>query len=127
MSSLVTIRKFNIIGTDERGITAEFFLPRKQAEFVMITRKAGSISGNTYHEGKSPATNPKTFVLLQGKIIFSYRKIGTEEKFSDEIEAPAIIEALPRVTHSVEALSDILILECNAIKDIQDDRIREEV
>ena len=34
---LVQIKKFDVIGHDERGLTAEFSLPRKQAEFVFIT------------------------------------------------------------------------------------------
>lgn len=124
---LVRIKKFDVIGNDERGLTAEFSLPRKQAEFVFITRKEKSISGNTYHEGKNTATNPKVFILLSGDITFSYRKIGAAEKYSELIQAPAVIEVSPNVTHKVDALSDFILLECNSIKDIQNDRIREEV
>ena len=127
MTEMVKIRKFNVIGEDARGITAEFFLSRRQRDFVCINRKKGSISGNTYHEGKSPATRPKMFILLSGSIALSYREIGTNKKFSEEINTPAIIEILPRVTHKVEALTDFILLECNSIKDIQDDRIKEEV
>lgn len=127
MEEIVQIRKFNVLGEDERGITAELFLSRKQSEFVYINRKMGSVSGNTYHEGKSQATKPKMFVLLSGSIVLSYRKIGTDKKFSEEIDAPAIIEVAPQVTHKVEALTDFILLECNSIRDIQDDRIREEV
>ena len=36
---LVRIKKFDVVGADERGLTAEFSLSRKQAEFVFITRK----------------------------------------------------------------------------------------
>ncbi|AHE67132.1 hypothetical protein [Legionella oakridgensis] len=124
---LVRIKKFDVVGHDERGLTAEFSLPRKQAEFVFLTRKEKSVSGNTYHEGKNTATNPKVFVLLSGDITFSYRKIGTTEKYSEFIQAPAVIEVSPHVTHKVEALCDFILLECNSIKDIQNDRIREEV
>ena len=124
---LVKIKKFDIVGTDERGLTAEFSLPRKQAEFVFITRKGKSVSGNTYHEGKNTATNPKMFILLEGDITLSYRKIGTTDKYSELIQAPAVIEICPYVTHKVEALCDFILLECNSIKDIQNDRIKEEV
>ena len=44
---LVRIKKFDVVGADERGLTAEFSLSRKQAEFVFITRKGKSVSGNT--------------------------------------------------------------------------------
>ena len=43
------------------------------------------------------------------------------------IQAPAVIEISPYVTHKVEALCDFILLECNSIKDIQNDRIRDEV
>jgi hypothetical protein len=85
------------------------------------------LSGNTYHEGENSATNPKMFILLTGKIILSYRKIGTDKKYTEIIEAPAVIEISPYVTHKVEALNDFTLLECNSIKDIQNDRIKEEV
>jgi hypothetical protein len=127
MEELVKIKKASVIGEDARGLTAEFSLSRKQHEFVFISRKAGSISGNTYHEGKSPATKPKMFILLTGKILFYYRKIGTDKKYCEEIDAPAVIEISSHVTHKVEALNDFVILECNSIKDIQDDRVKEEV
>ncbi len=45
INNLVRIKQFNIIGEDERGLTADFCLPRKQDNFIFITRKAGSLSG----------------------------------------------------------------------------------
>lgn len=123
----VKIKKFDVIGEDERGLTAEFSIPRKQDEFIFITRKRNSTSGNTYHEGKSTATNPKIFILLLGDITLSYRKIGTINKYSELIQSPAVIEISPYVTHKIEAQNDFLLLECNSIKDIHNDRIKEEV
>lgn len=114
---LVHIKKFTLIGQDEHGVTAEFSLPRKQAVFVLITRKEKSVSGNAYHEGKSMATNPKTFVLLSGDITFSYRKVGTTELHSEFIQAPAVIEVAPYVTHksvflfhNTQLVHDILLI-----------------
>jgi hypothetical protein len=124
---LIKIKQFNLISEDERGITAEFSLPRKQDNFVFITRKAASISGNTYHEGKTAATSPKLFLLLQGEIYFSYRKVGEKEKYRTRIIAPAVIEVAPYVTHNVEGVSDFILLEGNSLKDVLGDRIREEV
>ena len=45
--ALERIKRFDVVGSDERGLTAEFSLSRKQAEFVFITRKGKSVSGNT--------------------------------------------------------------------------------
>jgi len=125
--TLVSINPFNILGNDERGLTASFAIPREQSDFIYLTRKSGSLSGNSYHEGKNKGTSPKIFILLSGRITFSYRKIGDNESHSEEVVAPATIEVSPYVTHKVEALEDFVILECNSIENIQEDRVREEV
>ncbi|WP_440682313.1 polysaccharide biosynthesis C-terminal domain-containing protein [Cysteiniphilum halobium] len=127
MNKLVNIRVFETLGSDDRGVTCKFSLPRKQQDFIFLTRKSGSVSGNTYHEGKNEGTAPKTFVLISGKIVFSYRQVKTHKVISEEVVAPAIIEVEPMVTHTVKAITDICILECNSINDIQNDRIHESV
>ena len=125
--NLVKIKFFNTIGDDERGITAEFFLPRKQSDFIFITRKENSISGHTYHKGKNSGTAPKIFILIQGEINFSYRSIENNKKIEVYIKSPAQIEVMPNVTHAIAALTDIMVLECNSLSDIQEDRVREQV
>jgi hypothetical protein len=126
-NELVTIKKFNLIGEDERGITAEFFLPRNQGEFLFFTRKKHSLSGNTYHQGINSGTNPKVFILLSGSISLNYRKIGENVAHQVVIDAPAVIEVSTYVTHNMVALSDFTMLEANSINDLQQDRIRENV
>lgn len=123
---LIKITPLHLLGNDERGSTYDFKI-RESRDFVLIKRKTGSLSGNTYHEGKNSGTNPKTFVLLNGSIKFLYRRIGERNYYMELIEEAAIIEVLPFVTHSVEALTDIIMLECNSIDDIQEDRHREHV
>lgn len=125
--TLVKIKPFNVLGNDPKGITASFSLPRKQADFIFIQRNAGSISGHTYHEGKNEGTNPKTFILTSGEIEFSYREVSTLQKKTIKVIAPSLIEVKPNVVHSVYALTDITIFECNSISNIQEDRIKEEV
>ena len=127
MNNDVKISKFNQIGEDERGITAAFKLPRQQADFLFFTRKADSLSGDTYHEGKNSGTNPKTFVLVSGKILLSHRKVGTSNKMSSEIIAPALIEVAPYIVHNIVALEDSTFLECNSAADLTNDKIKEEV
>lgn len=126
-NNYVSIKEFETIGNDERGITSSFSLPRQQDNFIYITRKAGSISGNTYHQGKSPGTNPKVFILISGEIILNYRHIDEVEKSSLHLKAPLLIEIQPKVAHSIETITDIIIFECNSIVDIQNDRIKEQV
>lgn len=126
-SEYVQIKKFKCIAEDPRGLTSEFSLPRLQEDFIYITRKKSSISGNSYHTGKNIATNPKTFILISGEINFSYRLVDTDNKYTEIISAPALIEVKPKVIHSVKALTDIVMLECNSLADIQQDVFKEAV
>jgi len=122
----IVIRPLDLLGKNNKGETFSFSI-RDTENFIYIHRKSGSLSGNTYHTGKSKFTNPKLFVLLSGKIIFRYRHIEDSKHEEVEITEPSVIEVFPQVTHSVEAVDDIFMLECNSIADIQDDRHREDV
>jgi hypothetical protein len=124
MTDYVKIKPLHLIAEDERGATYDYGLPGRE-NFVFITRKAGAVSGNTYHEGKSKMTNPKTFVLLTGSLEFSYRHIDEMTHQVVVVDQPSIIEVVPRVTHAVKAITDIAILECNSLQDIVNDRHRE--
>jgi hypothetical protein len=126
-SEYVRVKPFKHIGQDERGVTSEFSLSRQQQEFVYITRKKGTISGNSYHMGTNIATNPKTFILLSGEIELSYRYLNTNDEQNVRVSAPALIEIKPQTIHAIEAFTDIIILECNAIADIQQDVFKEMV
>jgi hypothetical protein len=126
MKNNAVITPLNLLGKNERGETFSFSI-RERENFIYIQRKSGSLSGNTYHTGKSKFTNPKLFVLLSGKIIFRYRHIEDSKHEEVEISEPSIIQIFPQVTHSVEAIDDIFMLECNSIADIEDDRHREDV
>ncbi len=125
--TLVHIEKFKQLCEDERGITSEFSLPTPRENFIFITRKSGTVSGNTYHEGKNPTTHPKIFLLLSGEIIFSYRKVKETNVFTELVHAPAMIKVFSYVTHQIEVINDAIILECNSVMDIQNDRIKEAV
>ena len=122
----VEIKPLNQIGNDERGKTSTFSI-RETKNFVLIQRVKGSLSGNTYHKGISPNTNPKIFILLNGSIMFRYRHVNDTKHDEIHLSEPSLIYVHPYVAHSVEALEDIMMLECNSIEDIKDDRYREEV
>ena len=124
--SNVVITPLHKLGEDERGCTYDFN-SKETGDMIFIYRKAGSMSGNTYHEGNHRGTNPKTFILLQGAIELSYREVGTDEVTTITLDQPSKIEVQPMVTHSVRAISDFYILENNSVADIQEDRIREDV
>jgi|LauGreDrversion4_2_1035121.scaffolds.fasta_scaffold355105_3 hypothetical protein len=125
--NLVKLTPFDCIGDDQRGVTKKKSFSRSQSDFIYLTRNSGSISGNTYYLGKNSGTNPKIFILLSGATKFYYREIGTNQVIVDTVESPCLIKVSPRVINKVEALSDMQILECNSIKDIQNDRVREDI
>ncbi|WP_027708530.1 hypothetical protein [Zooshikella ganghwensis] len=122
----VEVIDFAPIGSDERGVTKKFSI-KDYGQFVFLTRKAGSISGNTYHEGKNIGTKEKTFVLISGKVKLLYRLHGTSEIKEQIIDEHKVIKVFPNVVHKMEALTDIIILENNSIEDIANDCIREAV
>jgi hypothetical protein len=122
----IEVLPMNKIGQDDRGETYDY-KTRDNSDYIFIKRKEGSLSGNTYHEGKCVNTNPKIFVLLAGEVDLQYRHIKEKEHHIVSIKFPSVIKIKPYVTHAIKALTDILILECNSIKDIQEDRVREMV
>ncbi|MGQ3891889.1 polysaccharide biosynthesis C-terminal domain-containing protein [Legionella sp. CNM-4043-24] len=127
MDKPVRIREFSKLGEDERGSTFELDLQSRRDRFIFITRRQGSISGNTWHQGQFASTSPKLFLLLSGSMRFSWRRIDEDQIVTHQLSAPCIVEVDARVTHQVEALSDISLLECNSLADIQQDRVPEPV
>ncbi|GLT19715.1 hypothetical protein GCM10007938_34980 [Vibrio zhanjiangensis] len=123
---MITIKPFNVIGSDERGETRTFEV-KDYGKFIYITRKKGAICGNTYHKGLNEGTRLKTFVLLQGEVTVNYRHIDAQVPQSTRVVAPSIIEVEPFVIHNMYIESDVIILENNSIQDIQEDVIREAV
>ena len=124
MSEDIKITPLYLIGEDERGSTYTYSLINRK-DFVLISRKAGTVSGNTYHEGRASTINPKLFVLLSGQAEFSYRRVGENKHKTVLINKPSTIEVYPMVVHSVKAITDVVFLECNSIADIENDRYRE--
>ncbi|MBU2897760.1 polysaccharide biosynthesis C-terminal domain-containing protein [Vibrio hepatarius] len=123
---MITVKPFNVISNDERGETKSFKV-KDYGEFIYITRKKGSLCGNTYHKGQNEGTRLKTFVLLQGEVTVHYRHINSEKSESLKVIAPSVIEIEPLIVHNMHVENDIVILENNSINDIQEDVIRETV
>ena len=115
----------HFVGSSNRGDAYDYTMMRNDC--VLIRRHKGTMSGNTYHKGISQGTNPKTFVILSGQIEFLYRHIESDAHQSQLINKPSIIEVQPYVTHAVKALTDIVMLECNSIAEIEKDRYRLDV
>lgn len=123
---MITIREFNDIGYDDRGETKSFAV-KDYGQFIYLTRKKGSLCGNSYHRGINEGTRLKTFILLQGEVVVHYRRVDSSTIESIRVVAPSIIEVEPFVVHNMYMESDVMILENSSIADIKEDVIRENV
>jgi len=123
---MITITPFTPIGSDPRGDTLAFQV-KDYGQFVFLTRKQGSLSGNTYHKGLNIGTRLKTFVLLEGRALINYRNVDSSEVHQIEVPPRSVVQIEPFVVHNMLAQTDIMLLENNAISDIKADVVREQV
>lgn len=119
----VSVSKIDVKAIDERG-ALHYFNTNRTGEFLLVYRKAGTISGQHYHKGKSAGKNPEEMLLVQGSIYMEWKNLLTEEKGNLTIEAPSrlIIEA--NVWHEVKALTDIIFIELNSLAEGSEDTYR---
>ena len=119
----VSVSKIDIKAIDERG-ALHYFNTNRTGEFLLVYRKAGTISGQHYHKGKSPGKNPEEMLLLQGSITMNWKNLQTNVSDTIIIEAPSrvIIEAI--VWHEVKALTDIIFIELNSLAEGSEDTYR---
>jgi hypothetical protein len=90
-------------------------------EYILAYRKAGSVSGNHYHSGKSDGKNPERLLLLSGNAKLEWRKINSEVWQSCDLVAPCMVEIESNTIHILSALSDISFLEFNSLEEHKQD------
>ncbi len=91
------------------------FSTRPTKDFLFVTRKKGTISGEHYHQGKSKQKDPETLILIKGKFKLECQNLKTGEKLKTIIEAPTKLELGTNIWHKVTALTDIIFLETNSL------------
>ncbi len=122
----VNIIPLKPIGTDKRGSTYEFTI-NSASDFLFLTRKKNTISGNAYQKGSNLAMNPKTFILLAGEIILHVKPVRSNKIESLPISQPCVIEISPYITHTIEAITNIQFLESGSLAEIVDDRVKDQI
>jgi hypothetical protein len=110
----ILIKGLNFIGESDRGKTYEFENSRKGIQTLGL-RKAGSINGRHFHEGKSETKNPEIFILLNGTIELYARNLENGREMSSEIQAPVELHIHPNIWHEIKAINDIVFIELNSI------------
>jgi len=119
----VSVSKIDVKAIDERG-ALHYFSTDRTGEFLLVYRKAGTISGQHYHKGKSPGKNPEEMLLVQGSIIMHWKNLETNESDTITIEAPSRVIIEANVWHEVKALTDIIFIELNSLEEGSEDTYR---
>jgi tellurite resistance-related uncharacterized protein len=119
----VSVSKIEVKAMDERG-ALHYFNTNRTGEFLLVYRKAGTISGQHYHKGKSPGKNPEEMLLVQGAIQMEWKNLLTEENGTLTIEAPSRVIIEANVWHQVKAMTDIIFLELNSLAEGSEDTYR---
>jgi quercetin dioxygenase-like cupin family protein len=119
----VSVSKIDVKAIDERG-ALHYFSTDRTGEFLLVYRKAGTISGQHYHKGKSPGKNPEEMLLVQGSITMNCKNLETNVSDTITIEAPSRVIIEANVWHEVKALTDIIFIELNSLVDGSEDTYR---
>jgi dTDP-4-dehydrorhamnose 3,5-epimerase-like enzyme len=119
----VSVSKIDVKAIDERG-ALHYFSTDRTGEFLLVYRKAGTISGQHYHKGKSPGKNPEEMLLVQGSITMHWKNLETNESDTITIEAPSRVIIESNVWHEVKALTDIIFIELNSLAEGSEDTYR---
>jgi mannose-6-phosphate isomerase-like protein (cupin superfamily) len=117
----IKIQPLYKIGENEKGATFSFDNPCRNGDLVCGYRKAGSISGRHYHEGKTHQKNPEIFIILNGEAELYAKNLNTAEEIRETIKEPSFIEIYPFVWHEVKALTDFVFIELNTMQQHADD------
>lgn len=116
----VTIQVLNKLGENDSGAT--FTLEtRPTSGYIFAQRKAGSKSGNHYHEGVSATKDPEIILLTNGEVHLYAKNLLDGEEMEKTVNAPARIEIGKNILHTLTAISDITFLEFNSIEEHKND------
>jgi hypothetical protein len=119
----VTITNIDLKAVDERGVL-HYFSTDRSGEYLLVYRKAGSISGQHYHKGIAKGKNPEDMLLVQGELTLNWKNINTAETGSHHVIAPSRVIIEPHVWHEVIAVSDLIFIELNSLADGSEDTYR---
>ena len=110
------ITPITLLGTDERGFTAEY--PHERTgDHIIVFRKAGSISGRHYHKGLSATKDPEIFIIFNGACTINWRDINSEELHTDEVVGPVKLAIFPNTWHEIIGVTDYTALELNSLEE----------
>ncbi|MBI1185148.1 hypothetical protein GC194_12810 [bacterium] len=89
----------------------------QQTQGILGYRKAGTLFGGHYHEGKSSSKNPEKLTLVYGIMRMWAENIKSGEKETFLLRAPISVEIAAGIFHKLEAVSDVVFVEMNSLED----------
>jgi dTDP-4-dehydrorhamnose 3,5-epimerase-like enzyme len=119
----IQVSAIEVKAVDERG-ALHYFSTDRTGEFLLVYRNAGTISGQHFHKGISKGKNPEEMLLVQGEITLNWKDIQTQENGTMNIKAPSRVIIPASIWHEVKALTDIVFIELNSLKDGSEDTYR---
>lgn len=83
---------------DPRGVFVEFLKTKDSGQFSFFTAHPGITRGGHYHHSKT-----EKFLVLQGKALFKFRNVITDEFYEQEVSAneSRIVETVPGWSHDL--------------------------
>ena len=119
----VTISQIEVKAIDERG-ALHYFSTDRTGEFLLVYRKAGTISGQHYHKGISDGKNPEDMLLVQGSAILHWKDLITNKEETITLNAPTRVLINANIWHELTAVTDIVFVELNSLADGSEDTHR---
>ena len=119
----VTISQIDIKAIDERG-ALHYFKTDRTGEFLLVFRKAGTVSGQHYHKGLSAGKNPEDMLLIQGSATLHWKDLTTNKEETVELVAPTRVLIQANIWHELIAITDIVFVELNSLVDGSEDTYR---
>jgi hypothetical protein len=119
----VTINPIEVKAVDERG-ALHYFSTDRTGEFLLVYRKAGTISGQHYHKGISAGKNPEDMLLVQGSANLHWKDLKTNKEETVKLIAPVRVLIQANVWHELMAITDIVFVELNSLAEGSEDTYR---
>ena len=119
----VIILPIDVKAVDERG-ALHYFKSDRTGEFLLVYRKAGTVSGQHYHKGISPGKNPEDLLLVQGSAKLHWKDLKTNKEETIELIAPIRVKIPANIWHALTAITDIVFVELNSLADGSEDTHR---
>jgi hypothetical protein len=95
----------------KKGTTIEWCKGKPGMQVTVYYRAKDTFFAQHFHKGEDSSKKPELFLLLQGKIEFTYIDPSTGEKISHIIEQGTEVKVQPYVKHQAKALENCIFIE----------------